>query len=1252
ANATPFAIGNERSVKLTVVTTDNKTLAPEIVGILNPVAKWRADNTNPIARVTVKDDTLILHALRVGSDTLEVTVGGKSATIAVTVVVPVNATGVTVTPKSASIIVGMTQTLVATMTPANATDTIRWSSSNPDVATVDEETGIVTGVGGGVATITAQTLLGYTASSQIRVFRDVNDVVVDPDSIILTPGAFAFVTAYTYAPNRSLRWETSDAAVATAANAGRDATDTRVHTGRIAAPTTAPLVDGIATAIVTLTVEGSDPDNNDGSGRETVAVTVKPNTGVNARLERAVMYSGEPQQLFLEIEDKALQNQKYYVKVEGGAGGSKAAQCVNGERTPVGVNDVIIIKANDDGVGVVSIGLYTNPDHTGDRVGPELTVVISPQGVSGVSFNHSGTSVLIPNTTTVKYPAGQMPTNTENRGQILEMKLADSTTVTPMVNQGGSRVPLAQPITWFSYVVNHNRKIMYEVKTEVEVAGTQRIYYILGKDGGRIDKPGGGYYTFAEIFDADVDNEPYDTSVDANGDKVSRYGFFKRILDSDDDTRLLIQRDADMKRENSRLLGVSGGTVNRAGILAPNYDEPTGLAAVALTPARVQINNEKEREQWYDLYFDTVQLIKEGKINPIIAPESKYRLQKLSDPADANSWQDVADMYAETGISAATYRVLDANGIPVSLTGYVPVLRYGDPFAEANVFYVRILPNDLVRPGPSLYVMPWEPPKNVPFDPTDPDLWGQVEFKPGSTDIYKLYKQSQGAMLETTAVRQDPSYFPYQRAASLPGGDVTPQDMTIVKQGSSLFVNIPIGFPATPPTRDILYYYEIEQYSRLGFSTLDSESNRQSAVRSSTGYPQLTYTLRLIPPQPSLNLTRTIYLADIPAAPAVADTAWDTLFFNALELACGLALIDPTNVRVEIKDSGLFPGGNVFIENMNGSNGKLMRVIGTLAGSISVVITARNDPSKIVSVLYTVEPKPPSWGGLYPLSILSLEDDSPDGAPTDPGQASGDKQSPGGSQTAVSDITDIKLRSNAGVAVGKTTTLAPYVTPYDANISGLTWTSSDSSVATVSGGRVTGIKTGTATITASDPSGRVKAACNLTVKVNAKPVTSITVSRKTLSLDVGASSALSVVYKPSNATIKGVTWTSGDATVARIDPDGLVSGVSAGTAVLTAVSDSGERTATCTVTVKAPSAAGSVTLPELEITLKVGAKYQLEPTQHPPDPSIQKFTYSTKSSVIASVSTTGMITAKKAGTTVITVKAGGKSATCTVKVVK
>ena len=83
---------------------------------------------------------------------------------------PVSVTGVSVSPSTASIRIGGTQQLSATLAPANATNrTVTWSSSNTSIATVNS-TGLVTGVAEGAATITATTQDGNkTDTSAVTV---------------------------------------------------------------------------------------------------------------------------------------------------------------------------------------------------------------------------------------------------------------------------------------------------------------------------------------------------------------------------------------------------------------------------------------------------------------------------------------------------------------------------------------------------------------------------------------------------------------------------------------------------------------------------------------------------------------------------------------------------------------------------------------------------------------------------------------------------------------------------------------------------------------------------------------------------------------------------------------------------------------------------------------------------------------------------------------------------------------------------
>ena len=173
-------------------------------------------------------------------------------------------------------------------------------------------------------------------------------------------------------------------------------------------------------------------------------------------------------------------------------------------------------------------------------------------------------------------------------------------------------------------------------------------------------------------------------------------------------------------------------------------------------------------------------------------------------------------------------------------------------------------------------------------------------------------------------------------------------------------------------------------------------------------------------------------------------------------------------------------------------------------------------------------------------------------------------------------------KDNIKLHPDKSETLTATVKPEDAANKDVTWTSSDTSVATVVNGTVTAHKVGTATITATASGGQT-ATCKVTVekKEEQKPpeptepkptepkeikTTGISVSNSALTLDIGDAKTITATVSPSNATNKSVKWSTSDSSVATVK-DGKITAVNAGTATITATA-SGGQTATCKVTVK------------------------------------------------------------------------------------
>ena len=194
--------------------------------------------------------------------------------------------------------------------------------------------------------------------------------------------------------------------------------------------------------------------------------------------------------------------------------------------------------------------------------------------------------------------------------------------------------------------------------------------------------------------------------------------------------------------------------------------------------------------------------------------------------------------------------------------------------------------------------------------------------------------------------------------------------------------------------------------------------------------------------------------------------------------------------------------------------------------------------------------------------------------------------------TSTSRITSIVLsESSFNLNAGSTYQLTATITPTDALIPTLAWTSSDENVATVSAdGLVTAIAIGTCTITASSTDGgSATASCTLTVT---QLVTSITLSQTSLVLELEDFKKLTATVQPENALNKRVTWTSSNDAVAEVNSIGLVSAIGYGRCTITCTAQDGSGvSATCAVLVPKPHEYVDLGLPSgtLWATTNVGA---------------------------------------------------------------
>ncbi|MDR2292107.1 MAG: Ig-like domain-containing protein [Prevotellaceae bacterium] len=166
-------------------------------------------------------------------------------------------------------------------------------------------------------------------------------------------------------------------------------------------------------------------------------------------------------------------------------------------------------------------------------------------------------------------------------------------------------------------------------------------------------------------------------------------------------------------------------------------------------------------------------------------------------------------------------------------------------------------------------------------------------------------------------------------------------------------------------------------------------------------------------------------------------------------------------------------------------------------------------------------------------------------------------------------VTGIKLsKHNTSLVVGKKEVLLYNVLPANATNKKVTWKSKDTKIASVDAtGSVTGVAEGTTVIIVTTVDKAKTDSCTVTVTKQTVAVTGVTVTPTTASVKAGESVQITATVAPAEATNKKVTWKSNDDKIATVDANGLVAGKAKGSAVVTATTEDGGKTATANITV-------------------------------------------------------------------------------------
>ncbi len=228
------------------------------------------------------------------------------------------------------------------------------------------------------------------------------------------------------------------------------------------------------------------------------------------------------------------------------------------------------------------------------------------------------------------------------------------------------------------------------------------------------------------------------------------------------------------------------------------------------------------------------------------------------------------------------------------------------------------------------------------------------------------------------------------------------------------------------------------------------------------------------------------------------------------------------------------------------------------------------------------------------------------------------------SLTVTQPITGISLNTNAKtILAGEKFVIIPTIEPLDADNKNVTYTSSDTSVATVdSDGIVTGVRGGKTVIIVKTEERGLIASCLVTVQ---EFVSSVNITQDSAQMNLGAVLQLQAEVLNETATNRKLTWSSTNNGILQVDSTGKVTAVGMGTATIYAYATDGSGLYdTCQITVIKP--VGSIVIQPSSVTVSEGKTARVTATVYPADASIQDIEWSSSDPTVATVDYNGEIT--------------------------
>ena len=1145
----------------------------------------------------------VVSALAAGTATITAAAqdgSGVSAACTVTVTA-VRVTGVSLAPKTLTLRALDERTLIATIAPAGAAETsVTWSSDDTDVAAVDASGKITAGSKVGTATVTATTVDGgFTADCVVTVLAtDVTALTLEKDGAEIDTLTIPYaeratnkptlvaVAAPVSATNSNVRWHSSNETVATVANG----TITAVSPG---------------TAVITAVSES----NGAVSAACTVTVSATPVTGVSLSDALLELDPAQTHTLIATVEPAQADNKS----VVWTSSNEAVAAVANGAVTAAGEGYAVITATTADGgktagcvvhvwTKVTDVTLSKNTLDLGVGASEVLTASISPslaadKAVTWSSDNETVASVdAAGRVSALAAGTAHITVTTVDQGR------TDSCTVTvsniPVSSVTLSRAALTlneggtAAITAAIGPDNATDKTVTWDSSDASVATvTNGVVTALGHGTANITASSGG-----------VTSSPCAVTVYAPAGSVT----IKDGENAVSELTLTLVSDAPVDKALTAVVGPDGAepgvSWSSSNTAVAGVSEAGILTAYAPGVAVVTAVSTADRN------------VKSTCVVTVVRHTTAIARASVSSVFNAETGTLRFDLSSETRsaeLTATLTPLVSSDGVGWSLAGDAGVVQLSSAVLANGVSTVTVY---ALHTGTATV--------------TATSGGYSADF------TVHVTASATGVTLNTAAVTLEKGATHQLTASVLP--DDAAQDVAWSTDNSAVASVSDAGL--------------VTAGSTTGTATITASSGGKSASCIVTVTSLLAASVTLTG-ESSVAVGGTTTLTPLAArSSGTADVSWSWTSSNPL-----VAAVDEDGTVSALRV------GTTQITVTDGVSGKSASMLLSVTPIPLTALTINHETLDLVknataALSVTFDPANTTvqdviWVSSN-VSVAAVDENgvvtaADAGTATVTAIAAADRSKTAScTVTVTAPVTGVSLDQTAlSLDVGGDAALTASVIPANASVRGVTWDSSDPTVATVSNGTVHALKAGSTTVTVTTVDGGFTGTCVVTVTA---PVTGVSLDQTTLSLDVGGTAELTATVVPDAAANKSVTWTSSNETAATVT-NGTVTARAAGTAVIFVTTADGGKSAYCTVTVS--QKATGISLSATELSLAAGGRGVLSATVAG-GASNASVIWTSEDEDIVTVAN-GVVTAVGAGTATVTAKtADGSelSASCAVSV--